>query len=137
MFYACESVLGTGKTLAFVLPLVERMLKQGTRPVRMQTQVLILEPTRELAKYVLVRVWCLRESQRKTNHSPPLPPSPLPCCRQVATEIEKLDPRFSVAAIYGGAAFGPQAQMLRSGKCLVFRCLYVSLHFAQWNSVAT
>jgi superfamily II DNA/RNA helicase len=111
-----RSKTGTGKTLAFVLPLVERLLKTGmdssavavainslppipfadrlvsvwsrvcagTRPVPRQTQVLILEPTRELA-------------------------------RQVTTEIEKLDNRFSTAAIYGGAAAGPQIAAVAPG----------------------
>jgi len=41
-------VTGSGKTAAFMLPLLERMLHRGPRPVA-ATHVLVLVPTRELA----------------------------------------------------------------------------------------
>jgi ATP-dependent RNA helicase RhlE len=42
---ACAET-GTGKTLAFLLPLMQRLLIQGPKPC---TRVLVLAPTRELA----------------------------------------------------------------------------------------
>lgn len=59
---------GTGKTLAFVLPVAQRILEKG-RTGSVHPSVLILEPTRELAKYetttlsfrlACVRLSCLR-----------------------------------------------------------------------------
>ena len=57
---------GCGKTLAFVLPIVQRLLdgNQAARPERGRApRVIVLAPTRELAKQVLAagilgfRVW--------------------------------------------------------------------------------
>ena len=46
-----RAVTGSGKTAAFMLPLLERMLHRGPRPVP-ATHVLVLVPTRELAVQV-------------------------------------------------------------------------------------
>jgi superfamily II DNA/RNA helicase len=45
-----KSRTGTGKTL--VLPLVQRLIDNGVRPRRNRCQVIVMEPTRELAKQV-------------------------------------------------------------------------------------
>jgi len=84
-----RSRTGTGKTLAFGLPLVERMIEDGLN-VRMNGRdlplVLILEPTRELAI-------------------------------QVAQELNTVcKPHgMNVAAFYGGTSFGDQLRQLRQG----------------------
>lgn len=44
---------GTGKTAAFALPLIERLLHNGNKPAANSTRVLVLAPTRELAEQVL------------------------------------------------------------------------------------
>ncbi len=43
---------GTGKTAAFGLPLIERLLADGTRPDNRTTRSLILAPTRELVNQI-------------------------------------------------------------------------------------
>ena len=43
---------GTGKTAAFMLPILQRLLKQRRKPVSGRPKVLILAPTRELAKQI-------------------------------------------------------------------------------------
>ena len=48
---------GTGKTLAFVVPMIERMLQS---PASKQVEMLILLPTRELAMQVLEQYDALR-----------------------------------------------------------------------------
>lgn len=40
---------GTGKTAAFALPILHRLVKESRRPYARQTRVLVLTPTRELA----------------------------------------------------------------------------------------
>lgn len=40
---------GTGKTLAFLIPSIENLLRAPTQPPRGQISVLVLSPTRELA----------------------------------------------------------------------------------------
>lgn len=40
---------GTGKTLAFLIPSIENLLRAPTQPARGQISVLVLSPTRELA----------------------------------------------------------------------------------------
>ena len=46
-----RAVTGSGKTAAFMLPCLERMLHRGPKPVA-ATHVLVLVPTRELAVQV-------------------------------------------------------------------------------------
>lgn len=88
-----RSRTGTGKTLAFGLPLIEKIVSQGLdipkskyKPNEGLPLVLILEPTRELAM-------------------------------QVATELGAICQAHSmkVQAIYGGVSFGMQASAIRQG----------------------
>ena len=91
---ACKDLVGrartgTGKTLAFALPVCERLqaadeaagvrLKVGRGP-----RVLVLTPTRELAK-------------------------------QVSETFELVGPRLSHTTVYGGSAYGPMEGALRRG----------------------
>jgi len=76
---------GQGKTLAFVLPIVQRMLTNGGTLKRGRApRVLCLLPTRELAK-------------------------------QVCTEFEVMAPTYAHCCIYGGAMYGPQESAFRNG----------------------
>lgn len=80
-----QSRTGSGKTGAFVMPIIERVnLRQNT------CQALVLVPTRELAQ-------------------------------QVTAEAELLggESGLRVAAVYGGAAYGPQLAAFRQGVHLV------------------
>src|ERR1700682_6515584 len=80
----------TGKTLAFVLPIVERLLRDVdySRQSK-QCRVLVLEPTRELAK-------------------------------QVNEEIIKLvGNKVSTLTIYGGTPYEPQTRALQRGVDIV------------------
>ena len=80
---------GTGKTLAFALPICERLqnadqerserLKVGRSP-----RVIVLTPTRELAK-------------------------------QVSETFELVGPRLSHTVVYGGSPYGPMEAALRRG----------------------
>lgn len=83
-----RSRTGTGKTFAFGLPLIEKVVSQGLHEGRRDGQplVLILEPTREL-------------------------------CQQVATELSAVcrKHRMRVEAIYGGVSVGMQERALRDG----------------------
>jgi ATP-dependent RNA helicase DDX21 len=47
-----KSRTGTGKTLAFVLPLAEKLMRENASTSRNCAQVVIIEPTRELALQV-------------------------------------------------------------------------------------
>lgn len=47
-----QAKTGTGKTMAFLLPTVERLAKLGIKPRQGDISVLILSPTRELALQV-------------------------------------------------------------------------------------
>jgi ATP-dependent RNA helicase RhlE len=47
---------GTGKTLAFGLPLVSQMLQYGKKPERYSVRGLVLAPTRELANQICVHL---------------------------------------------------------------------------------
>ncbi|KAL5515762.1 hypothetical protein EMCRGX_G000978 [Ephydatia muelleri] len=49
---AVEAVTGSGKTLAFVIPCVELMRRRPKPWTRMETGVLVVTPTRELAKQI-------------------------------------------------------------------------------------
>ena len=82
---------GCGKTLAFVLPIVQRLLdgNQAARPEKGRApRVIVLAPTRELAKQVLAALLPLHTSAPRSSHSgwrvvarrlavPPLPGHPL------------------------------------------------------------
>lgn len=77
---------GCGKTLAFVLPIVERLRADGA-PKRTHgrlPRVVVLTPTRELAK-------------------------------QVSSEFTQCAPSLDTCCVYGGAAFQPQEAALRRG----------------------
>ncbi|MDG1472409.1 MAG: DEAD/DEAH box helicase [Ascidiaceihabitans sp.] len=59
---------GTGKTLAFGLPLVAQMLTMGSKPAPKTVRGLVLAPTRELANQIQVQLRALTENtQLKTN----------------------------------------------------------------------
>jgi len=87
---------GTGKTAAFVLPMLQHLSGESARPVdrraapRRAVRALVLVPTRELALQVeeSVRVYGARRPIRSV-------------------------------AIYGGVGFGPQASALRAGAQIV------------------
>jgi ATP-dependent RNA helicase DDX21 len=80
---------GMGKTLAFALPTIERMLKDGTRPARgRKPRTLVLAPTRELAK-------------------------------QVAEDFESCAPALTTLTVYGGTPMGPQVGALSRGVDIV------------------
>ena len=79
------AVTGSGKTVAFLLPLVERLLASPTQG-RRKTRALVLAPTRELAAQI----------------------------EEVAVELLRSTPLKS-ASIFGGVGQGPQASALRSG----------------------
>ena len=82
-----RSRTGTGKTLAFGLPLIEKIVEQGLHETRAGLPlIIILEPTRELAM-------------------------------QVAQELGGICAahRMRVQAIYGGVSFSAQASAIRSG----------------------
>jgi ATP-dependent RNA helicase RhlE len=80
---------GTGKTAAFVLPMVQRL--HASRPEgRRVIRALILAPTRELALQV-------EESVRTYSHEQPI----------------------KSVAIYGGVGFDPQVRALRNGPEIV------------------
>jgi len=84
---------GTGKTAAFVLPILQRLAArergEGTAAGRPQVRVLILTPTRELAMQVEESVRRYGAGRRKST------------------------------AVYGGVGFGGQAAALRRGAEIV------------------
>ncbi|KAF7456862.1 DEAD/DEAH box helicase domain-containing protein [Cryptosporidium felis] len=87
---------GTGKTLAFVLPVIERLLKKGrfdTGKYGRRPLVLVLLPTRELAQ-------------------------------QVSNEFELMKgrDRYKVCSVYGGSPEYPQIQDIRKGVDIVVGC---------------
>ncbi|XP_013387133.1 nucleolar RNA helicase 2-like, partial [Lingula anatina] len=76
---------GTGKTLSFALPLVEKLQLEGTKGKHGRPpKVLVMAPTRELAK-------------------------------QVSEDFESITETLKVFCIYGGTAFAPQEQAIRKG----------------------
>lgn len=88
-----RSRTGTGKTLAFGLPLIEKIVSQGLnipkskyKPNEGLPLVLILEPTRELAMQVATELGAICQAQN-----------------------------MKVQAIYGGVSFGMQASAIRQG----------------------
>ncbi|KAH8738806.1 nucleolar protein GU2 eIF4A-1-family [Cryptosporidium ryanae] len=87
---------GTGKTLAFVLPVIERLIKKGkfdTGRSGRRPLVLVLLPTRELAQ-------------------------------QVSSEFESLrgNERYKVCSVYGGSQEYPQIQEIKKGVDIVVGC---------------
>jgi ATP-dependent RNA helicase RhlE len=83
---------GTGKTAAFLLPILNRMLKSraAAPEERGYTRVLILAPTREL-------------------------------CVQIADDVEGFTYHTDITsvAVYGGVEMGPQERALKSGVDIV------------------
>jgi len=81
---------GTGKTAAFVLPLLHKLAANRARPGRGQTHALVLAPTRELAAQIADAV------------------------RAYGRHL-----RLSATVITGGARHGPQIKALASGVDIV------------------
>ncbi len=77
---------GTGKTLAFGLPLIARMMSYGSKPDRYTARSLILAPTRELANQICTS---LREQVDGTH--------------------------FKVGLVVGGVGINPQIKRLERG----------------------
>ncbi|MFC3693161.1 DEAD/DEAH box helicase [Chenggangzhangella methanolivorans] len=77
---------GTGKTAAFALPIIERMLKNPRQPVRRGCRALVLSPTRELASQI---------AESFKAYSAHL--------------------NFTIAVVFGGVAAGPQVRKLANG----------------------
>ncbi|KAJ3343110.1 Nucleolar RNA helicase 2 [Gonapodya sp. JEL0774] len=78
---------GTGKTLAFALPIIQVLWEQGfgtDLSPRRHPKVLVMTPTREL-------------------------------CIQVAKEFESISGHAKVLSVYGGVAYDPQNAALRGG----------------------
>ncbi|MDP9464247.1 MAG: DEAD/DEAH box helicase, partial [Actinomycetota bacterium] len=84
---------GSGKTIAFALPLVVRLAASGRRRQSGQPRALILVPTRELANQVMASL------------------NPLAAAMSLR-----------VATIYGGVGQGPQVSALRHGVDIVVAC---------------
>ncbi len=77
---------GTGKTAAFVLPILQRLRSLGSRAAPMTARALILAPTRELAIQIHETIKTLSKDQH-----------------------------FSHASVYGGVSINPQIAALRKG----------------------
>ena len=77
---------GTGKTAAFSLPLIHRLMEQREHRVRKSPRALILSPTRELAAQIAENV------------------------KQYAAKTP-----LKVALVHGGVSFGPQKKDLNYG----------------------
>ncbi|XP_050394970.1 nucleolar RNA helicase 2 [Patella vulgata] len=76
---------GTGKTLAFSLPIIEKLQLDKSPPKRGRLpKVIVMAPTRELAK-------------------------------QVSEDFQAYSTSLIVLCIYGGTPYGPQERVLRSG----------------------
>ncbi len=84
---------GTGKTAAFVLPILQRLLVQSVAGKRRRTRALIVTPTRELAEQIHGTI------------------------RQLArfTQVRS-------ATVYGGVGMGLQDQALRDGVDIIVAC---------------
>lgn len=82
-----RDLTGTGKTLAFCLPLVERLRKESKLGGKRQTRAIILAPTRELAVQVA------NELEKLKHHKH----------------------EYKVASIYGGVSYDRQENQLREG----------------------
>lgn len=83
-----RAVTGSGKTLSFALPVVERLIAERkenpVKPYGRLPAVLVLSPTRELAK-------------------------------QISTVFEAIAPHFTALCVYGGTPYGPMEGTLRRG----------------------
>jgi ATP-dependent RNA helicase RhlE len=77
---------GTGKTAAFALPILQKLLAERKMPVPRQTRVLVLSPTRELASQIAES---FQQYSRGTG--------------------------LQIATIYGGSKYGPQYKALNGG----------------------
>lgn len=77
---------GTGKTAAFALPILQRLVTEPRRPAPHQCRALVLTPTRELAVQVA------KSFDTYGKHV-----------------------RFRSALVYGGVAAGPQIKAMRRG----------------------
>jgi superfamily II DNA/RNA helicase len=84
---------GSGKTIAFALPLVARLSASGRRRESGRPRALILVPTRELANQVMISLKPLAEAMS-----------------------------LRVATVYGGVGQGPQVSALRHGVDIVVAC---------------
>ncbi|WP_243224781.1 DEAD/DEAH box helicase [Microbacterium sp. CIAB417] len=84
---------GSGKTIAFALPLVARLAASGTRTRPGHPRGLVLAPTRELATQIAATVSPLAKAAGLT-----------------------------VATVFGGVSQRPQEQALRSGVDIVVAC---------------
>ena len=81
---------GTGKTAAFTIPMLQRMLDKPKAPVAKRPRALILTPTRELAEQI---------ANAAARYAQFLP--------------------FSATALYGGVKMGLQANKLNAGVDIV------------------
>ena len=84
---------GSGKTIAFALPLVVRLAASGRRRQSGQPRALILVPTRELANQVMTSLQPLAAAMS-----------------------------LRVCSVYGGVGQGPQVSALRQGVDIVVAC---------------
>ncbi len=91
---AC-AMTGSGKTAAFLLPILQRMLDSRNQPRGKQgrTRALVIAPTRELAAQIVA------EFETLARHTP-----------------------LSAVAIYGGVPFPAQERALKRGVDLVVAC---------------
>ncbi len=83
---------GTGKTAAFLLPMIDRFLKNPIRAKGL-IRALVIAPTRELAEQI----------------------------NEAALDLSK-GTRFRTITVYGGMAMSPQTYKLRQGAELVVAC---------------
>ena len=81
---------GTGKTLAFGLPLISRLQSYGTKPAAKSVRALILAPTRELANQIAAS---LKELTEGTH--------------------------FKVGLVVGGVAINPQIKRVSRGTDII------------------
>ncbi len=84
---------GTGKTVAFVLPILQHLLDHPSTGKRRQVRALIVTPTRELAEQILDAI------------------------KQIAKFTT-----IRAATVYGGVGMGPQEQALRDGVEIIVAC---------------
>ncbi len=87
---AGQAQTGTGKTAAFLIPILARMLQNPPRNPDLKPRALIISPTRELAVQIYEEAMA------------------------IARETE-----LAMAAVFGGVDYGKQAKALRGGLDLV------------------